>query len=62
MISKINKKFPQICKVRHIHQIRLIKILDGLSMWLQALKYALSLGYLYPQFYKRKPSTHREGG
>ena len=27
MISKINKKFPQICKVRHIHQIRLIKIL-----------------------------------
>ena len=49
----------------HIRQISLIEILfhsEQFLMWLQELKYALSLGYLYPQFYKRKPSTHREGG
>ena len=56
MISILKPKFWDIKKKIHIRQISLIEILfhsQQFLMWLQELKYALSLGYLYPQLQEK---------
>ena len=56
MISKLKPKIGGTKKIFHIRQISLIEILvhsEQFLMWLQELKYALSLGYLYPQLQEK---------
>ena len=56
MISILKLKLGESKKNFHIRQISLIEILfhsEQFLMWLQELKYALSLGYLYPQLQEK---------
>ena len=56
MISILKPKLGESKRNFHIRQISLIEILfhsEQFLMWLQELKYALSLGYLYPQLQEK---------
>ena len=56
MISKLKPECGGTKKKFHIRQISLIEILfhsEQFLMWLQELKYALSLGYHYPQLQEK---------
>ena len=56
MISKLKPECGGMKKKFHIRQISLIEILvhsEQFLMWLQELKYVLSLGYRYPQLQEK---------